>query len=440
MTRTFLALAVAGALVPPAAAQVAATTLPTGGSVVAGTAAISTPAAGSMVINQATSSAILNWQSFSIGSSARVQFAQPSASAVALNRVIGTDPSQIFGQLAANGRVFLTNPAGVLFAPGASVDVGSLMATTLSISNTDFLSGRYTFTNSGGAGQVVNQGTIQATGYAALAAPQVRNDGIIIARLGKIALGAGDTVALDMVGDSLVNIRVDQGALNASIVNTGTLEADGGVVILNANSVNGLLDTVINTTGVIRADTIGQSNGQIVLNAGVTGSATLTSTGGLTVNSPSTTTSGAISVGAGSITSSGGSISLAAGSLSVAGTSNVTATGGAITLNATSVALTSEEKVTAPGGTVVVKGDTVTVADRSVVAIAGAQVTNRRAEARTNAAAGAAVVQLPRIVPAEGSPVGRTTQVIDQSVRAPVGRLPRMAFQIQGLGVSLPPQ
>ncbi len=204
-----------------------------------------------MQIDQSTQRAILNWQSFSIGSSAWVNFSQPGASAVALNRVVGNDPSQIFGRLTANGQVFLVNNAGVLFAPGASVNVNALFATSLSINDQDFLAGRYQFFNPGNAGSVINQGHIvTANGYTALVGPQVRNDGVIIARTGSIVLAAADRVSLDMVGDGLISISVDQATLNASVINTGTLQADGGTVLLAARSANALLDTVINNSGI----------------------------------------------------------------------------------------------------------------------------------------------------------------------------------------------
>ena len=121
------------------------------------------------------------------------------------------------------GRSSSSTTTGVLFAPGASVDVGSLFATTLSISDQDFLAGRYQFSNPGNAGSVVNQGNIvTANGYTALVGPQVRNDGIIVARTGTVALAAADRVSLDLIGDGLISLSVDQAALNASVVNTGT--------------------------------------------------------------------------------------------------------------------------------------------------------------------------------------------------------------------------
>src|SRR5205814_5383543 len=235
-------------------------------------------------VDQGTNKAILQWDNFSIGSSAWVNFSQPSASSVALNRVTGTNPSEIFGRLTSNGQVFLTNPNGVLFAPSASVDVGGLFATTLSIADKDFLAGRYNFYNAGGAGSVINQGhIITANGYAALAGPQARNDGIIVANAGTVALAAGDRVSLDMIGDGLIRVTVDQAALNASAINAGTIQADGGRVLLTAHSANALLDTVVNNSGVIRAHSLIERNGEIILDgasAGVaTNSGTLTASG-----------------------------------------------------------------------------------------------------------------------------------------------------------------
>src|SRR3989442_15707623 len=282
-----LAFAVGAALFPwtflnPALAQTSATALATGGQVPAGSAALSY-SPGKLQIDQSTNKAILQWDNFSIGSSAWVNFSQPSSSAIALNRVMGTNPSEIFGRMTANGQVFLTNPNGVLFAPSASVDVGGLFATTLSIADKDFLAGRYNFYNAGGAQSVVNQGNIiTANGYAALAGPQVRNDGVIIARAGTVALAAGDRVSLDMVGDGLISVSVDQAALNASAINAGTITADGGNVLLTARSANALLDTVVNNSGVIRANSLVERNGEIILDGGLAG--VVSNTGTLTAS------------------------------------------------------------------------------------------------------------------------------------------------------------
>ena len=251
--------------------------LPTGGQVAAGTAAISSPNAQSLQINQTSQSAVLNWQSFSIGAGSSVVFQQPNASSIALNRVLGSSASEIFGRLSANGQLFLVNPNGVLFGRGSQVDVGGIVASTLAISDANFLSGRYVFTNAGGAGSVTNEGTITTlSGYSALIGPQVVNNGVINARLGTVAMAAGDGVTLDMIGDGLINLRVDLAAVNASALNKGTITADGGNVLMTARSANALLDTVISNDGVIRANAVTERGGSIYLDGGPTGVTSVT--------------------------------------------------------------------------------------------------------------------------------------------------------------------
>ncbi len=267
--RRILSVVIASMFAPRAGVALA---LPTGGEVAAGSATISQPGANHLRIDQSSASAILNWQSFSIGANQSVVFAQPSASAVALNRVLGNSASEIFGSLSANGRVFLVNPNGILFGPGASVDVGGFVASTLSIKDSDFLAGRYVFAREGAAGSIVNRGTINAaSGFAALVAPSVTNEGLISARLGSVAVGAGDRVTLDLAGDGLINVKVDEAALNASIVNKGTIAADGGRVVLSVRSANALLDTVLNVEGTVRATTMVERNGVIRLEGGEAG-------------------------------------------------------------------------------------------------------------------------------------------------------------------------
>jgi filamentous hemagglutinin family protein len=282
MKHALLAAAVSSALAAPAS-----NALPTGEQVVGGSATVSRPADARMQIDQTSQRAVINWQSFSIGAEARVTVAQPSTSSVLLNRVVGNSPTEIFGQLNANGQVFLVNPNGVLFAPGASVAVGGLFASSLAITDADFMAGQYRFARSGTAGDVVNQGNIVAlNGYAALAAPRVRNEGTIVANLGTVALAAGDRVTLDMVGDGLINVSVSQSALNASAVNTGILQANGGKVLMTARAAGLLLDTVINTSGTIRANRMSERDGVIVLDANgpIDGSGILEASGTITIN------------------------------------------------------------------------------------------------------------------------------------------------------------
>ena len=245
---------------------------PTGGQVVSGQAAINTPTPTSMVIDQASNKAIINWNSFSIGANESVRFNQPSASSLALNRVLGNTGSEIFGSLSANGQLFLINPNGVLMGRGAQISAAGFLASTLGISDSDFLGGRYSFTRGSIAGSVINEGTINTSGgYTALIAPNVENHGLISARLGSVGLAAGDRVTLDFADDGMMRLGVDQAALNAAIRNSGTITADGGRVVLSAKSANALLDTVLNNDGVIRANTLVERNGRILLESGPSG-------------------------------------------------------------------------------------------------------------------------------------------------------------------------
>jgi filamentous hemagglutinin family protein len=118
--------------------------LPEGQNVVAGSATF-TEQGNTLNVNQATSKAIINYNSFSIDTQEAVNFHQPSSSSIALNRVVGIDPSSILGSLTANGQVFLINPNGILFGQGAQINVHGLVASTLNIANDDFLSNNYKF-------------------------------------------------------------------------------------------------------------------------------------------------------------------------------------------------------------------------------------------------------------------------------------------------------
>ena len=255
---------------------------PNGADVVAGQATIHQHGA-KLDVFQATNKAIINWQSFDIAPDEHTQFHQTNASSITLNRVTGgQSPSQIFGQLSANGRVLIINPDGVLFGPQSRVDVAGLVVTTHDIRNEDFLAGRYLFTVPGKpTASIVNLGAITVAdhGIAALVAPAVRNAGTISARLGKVSLAAGNTFTLDLYGDNLVSLAVADEITHAVVdaatgkpvssllSNKGKLSADGGTVALSAATARAAVDSVINTSGIIEARSIGRSNGKIILGA-----------------------------------------------------------------------------------------------------------------------------------------------------------------------------
>jgi fibronectin-binding autotransporter adhesin len=243
-------------------------TLPTGGQVVAGQASIA-QAGNAMTVTQRTDKMIANWNTFNIGQNASVAFQQPGAASVALNRIFDQNPSQIFGSLSANGQVFLLNPAGVYFGSTARVDVGGLVASSLNLSNENFLAGKYRFENSGIAGAIINKGEIRtaAGGYVAFLSPQITNEGMITAPNGMVALAAGDKVSLDFTGDKLVSFTVDQGAIDALIESKGIIKVDGGLVMLTAKAANELTTSVVNNTGIIEATGISAQAGRIILDA-----------------------------------------------------------------------------------------------------------------------------------------------------------------------------
>ncbi|MCX7037323.1 MAG: filamentous hemagglutinin N-terminal domain-containing protein [Proteobacteria bacterium] len=267
-----LAVLAGGLLVAPAALG-----LPTGQQVVAGSATTSTPVAGSLLINQTSQAAILNWQSFNIAAGEKVQFLQPNSASVALNRVLGNDASRIFGSLSSNGQVFLLNPNGVLFAPGSRIDTGGLVVSTQSISDADFMAGRYQFTGAAN-GEVRNQGSINALpgGYVLLSGRQVSNDGDISAPRGSVGLIAGERVTMDRAGDGMVRFSVDAAAVDARVANAGRITADGGRIALLASAVDGALATVVNQSGQLRANSISETNGIITLGGGESGTVSVT--------------------------------------------------------------------------------------------------------------------------------------------------------------------
>lgn len=244
--------------------------LPTGSEIKSGQADISTSADGkTMSINQHTDKLITNWQDFSVGGGERVSFHQPTKQSIALNRVIGENGSQIHGQLDANGRVFLVNPNGVMFGAGAQVNVGGLVASTQNLSDADFLAGRYRFAGTSGQ-SVENAGSITAAdeGSVALLGARVSNTGVIRAKMGRVALGAGNAFNVSFDDKGLLNLQVEGGAVDAQASNGGLLQADGGEVLMTARAAGDLLGSVVKNSGTIEAKGLSNRGGKITLDGG----------------------------------------------------------------------------------------------------------------------------------------------------------------------------
>ncbi|HEY2338523.1 MAG TPA: filamentous hemagglutinin N-terminal domain-containing protein, partial [Burkholderiales bacterium] len=335
--RRTLAYAVGAAF---AASALPAFANPSGGSVAAGGASFVT--SGNSLIVTNTPGAIINWQQFSIQKDEITRFIQQSAASGVLNRVIGQNPSLILGQLTSNGRVFLINPSGIAFGQGAMIDVAGFAASTLNISDADFLSGRMRFVGSGAEGKLTNAGTIRTAegGSVWLIAPNVENQasGVITSPKGEVVIAAGKTV--ELVNSRTPDLRVEFVAPENQAINAGEVVAASGVV--------GIYGTLIKNSGRVSASgaEVGDG-GKVVFKA--TKDITLESTSRVEANGAQ---GGEITVQA------EGGTALVSGAVEAKGES---AKGGTIRLLGSQVGVTASTTVDASGasggGSVLVGGD-----------------------------------------------------------------------------------
>lgn len=256
---------------------------PSGGVVTSGVASIAQSGVVTTV-NQSSQKASINWQNFSIAGNETVNFNQPSASAITLNRVVGNEKSIINGALNANGQVWILNSNGVLFNSNAKVNTSGLLATTKALSDEEFQNGVYRFKGSSTA-SVINLGeiTINNGGYASLLANAVSNEGTIKTIQGFVTLTGANEATINLNGNSLVSLKVDKGVLDALVENKGAILADGGKVYFTTNAIDELLRGVVNTTGIIEAKSLNDISSEVILfahggTANVSG--TINATGG----------------------------------------------------------------------------------------------------------------------------------------------------------------
>jgi filamentous hemagglutinin family protein len=255
---------------------------PAGGEVVTGKVVITTPVSNTVQINQSSDKAIINWQSFNIGAGEKTQFVQPNGNSVALNRINPSlGASQIFGNLTANGQIILINQAGIYFASGAQVNVGSIIASTIDMTNQNFLAGKYMFDQpSQYFGSIINKGTIIASqnGLVALVGAGVSNEGLIRADLGSVILASGSKFTFTFSGSQLISFIIDGEAMSAGVDqngkalkngvnNSGKIIANGGKILITAKTVSNTLDNAINMSGVAQAQSVSEKNGEIILSA-----------------------------------------------------------------------------------------------------------------------------------------------------------------------------
>lgn len=217
----------------------------------------------------------LNWQSFDIQNNETVNFVQPGQDSLAVNHILGSNGSQIHGQINANGQVWLINPNGIIFSKSAQVNVGALLASTLqeasnSSTNINFIKTQKKL------GGIKNFGNIQsaAGGYIAFLGEQVDNQGELDATAGTVALGAGSKVSLSFAGQQLLSLRVEQSTLDNLANNQGLIRAEGGQVLMNAGARDSLVASVVNNGGVIEAKGVAKKDGRIILLAGMVAGST----------------------------------------------------------------------------------------------------------------------------------------------------------------------
>ncbi len=309
---------------------------PVGPQVVNGQASFATRGGQLSITN--TPGTIINWQQFSINAGETTRFIQQSAASSVLNRVVGVNPSILLGTLQSNGRVFLLNPNGILFGAGSTVDVAGLVASTLRLSNADFLAGRMDFTGDPAlAAAVVNQGRIAATsGPVYLVGAAVDNQGVVTTPGGDVVLAAGQSVRVTNERTARLQVEIvapENRALNLSDTAYGS---------------RGIYAGLVRNSGTLAADSVAKgADGRIVLKA----SRDVTLTAGSAVSASG---------------SSGGSIVVEAkeGTASIAGTVSAAGSdgrGGDIAITGARTALLDGARVDASGGTgggtVLVGGD-----------------------------------------------------------------------------------
>ncbi|NBX03642.1 MAG: filamentous hemagglutinin N-terminal domain-containing protein, partial [Alphaproteobacteria bacterium] len=261
--RSSLAFFLAASIHTPAYAN------PEDGVVSAGAATISS-SGNKLDVYQSSHDAIIDWRSFNIEAGEHTQFHQPSSSATALNRVNSADPTHIFGTLTANGNILILNQNGVLFGAGSKVDVNGLIATSSTISNSDFMSGNRHFTpGSNPNATIENRGTIsaQTAGLVGLVGPNVINSGTINATLGKAQLASGDEFTLDMYGDGLMEVKVSDDVKSQLLSTDGKINAAGGAIQLTAAAGRNVVNSLITVKGELRAPAVAQKNGKIYIYA-----------------------------------------------------------------------------------------------------------------------------------------------------------------------------
>lgn len=249
---------------------------PQQGTITHGSASISGEGTAQMTITQSSDRAVIEWDSFNIGSNERVDFHQPSSGSVTANKVTGADPSQILGQISATGKLLIINGNGVIFGADSVIDAAAFIASTHDISSEDIMNGMDDLDFSGGTASIINNGNlaIRDGGFAALLAPHIVNNGVITARLGQVSLASSHSVSVDFYGDGLLSFAADS-ALQTGLANAddalidqqGQIIADGGMVTMTTKAASDIINSAVNMGGLVRAQAAYAQDGRIILSA-----------------------------------------------------------------------------------------------------------------------------------------------------------------------------
>ncbi|MDC3112141.1 filamentous hemagglutinin N-terminal domain-containing protein [Pelagibacteraceae bacterium] len=332
-----------------------------------------------MTIQQQSDQAIIEWNSFNIGENNTVTFNQPSSSSSALNRVVSGNPTTLAGSLNANGKVYVVNENGVYFTPTSTINAHSFAASTLALSNDNFLNNIFSFTSSNQSSlqSIINKGSITTLdgGFTALLGGAIDNEGTINANLGKVGLGAGKEMTLDLSGDKFLQVAVPIDAattlldhegdtLHTLISHSGSTK--GNTIELDVGTAKNILSNAINIPGSLIANKAEQQKGKIILSGSGTikidGSLKAPSTGDINITSDTLSLGGTIDVSddlPGSITiTSKGELSVS-GSILADSQNN---TGGTIELTSPSIMQMDKSLISANGtngGSIALSGNTI---------------------------------------------------------------------------------
>lgn len=197
-------LLVCSALICASVAAAPAFAAPGNGSIAAGNATI-TQSGSRTTVSQTSDKAIINWSGFNLNNGEQLSITQPSASAMLLNRDISGRESVIDGSITANGRVWIVNAQGITFGSNARVNVGGLVASTLDVTDADFLDGDNRFALSAPIGhtskiRTLSGAQLASTGSIALVTRQIDiARGSTVTAGGQAILGSGRDVTLQFM-------------------------------------------------------------------------------------------------------------------------------------------------------------------------------------------------------------------------------------------------